>query len=505
MAVLDEYVKYLVHFNGADESTTFANSVVGGDSVSVGGSAQVDTAWKQLGSGSLLLPDTTTDYLYFPNSDNCKFGSGDFTIEFFLRWNGDLSGYPRLGPSFWGAAGQRGWYIWLDYSGTKLYFTYSTNGTNEVNKYVSWSPIKNYTYHIEIGRSGSSLYFFVNGTQVGSTQSMGSDEIYSPDTQLLAFGVSGTAISTSYDEFCISKGICRHTTGFTPPTEEYGNIEVDPDDLAISTALSVAGLSFSPVVAPDALAASLALSIGEVFNGWKVDDAGPLAADLSLSASLKLEIAISEFAAATLLSGAPYYEITTSPGPLHAALALSITGVARFKGNEVSTTYLCYLTGSEDDLDDLLMPISSFQATLRETGESLLSVVVPGNDLAEGIANRPNGNIVVKMVKTYDTGNTITETICSVPFDHLRIDEGSTSISCTLSGYGTWGGSPKAVTLTGASYACTDDGNRRYRCKPDLFLRPGDTVTIDGVSYVAARITWAIGESNETMEVSEAA
>jgi hypothetical protein len=130
---------------------------------------------------------------------------------------------------------------------------------------------------------------------------------------------------------------------------------------------------------------------------------------------------------------------------------------------------------------------------------------VPGIALATDIAARPLGNIVVKIVRTYESGDTIVETICSVPFEHLRIDEGSESISLTLSGYGAWIFEPKSVTLTGATYASTDDGKRRYRCTPNHYLHPADTVMVDGETFTAALITWAIGESGTTMEVSEAA
>ena len=52
---VDEYTKLLLHFGGADESTDFVDSGVTGHADTPIGTAQIDTAYKKFGTGSMLL------------------------------------------------------------------------------------------------------------------------------------------------------------------------------------------------------------------------------------------------------------------------------------------------------------------------------------------------------------------------------------------------------------------------------------------------------------------
>ena len=92
----------------------------------------------------------------------------------------------------------------------------------------------------------------------------------------------------------------------------------------------------------------------------------------------------------------------------------------------------------------------------------------------------------------------------TVDLEDVRTDEGSQSTSITLEGHRTTTYSAKAVSLTGSSYKNIADGKTRYRCAPDLYLRPGDTVTVNGDTFTADNISIAISVDSQTMEVSEA-
>jgi hypothetical protein len=48
------------------------------------GHAQVDTAIKKIGTGSLLLDAGGDDRLTTPNNADFAFGAGDYTIEFWV-------------------------------------------------------------------------------------------------------------------------------------------------------------------------------------------------------------------------------------------------------------------------------------------------------------------------------------------------------------------------------------------------------------------------------------
>lgn len=223
---------------------------------------------------------------------------------------------------------------------------------------------------------------------------------------------------------------------------------------------------------------------------WGVEDDGSVAlSGVALAASPAL-------AAALLVQ-------ILSPA-LAASPALLLEGnLAVFVDEDYQITYRCILTGAADGVSDQVLPISSFQGRFRSGDPSFLSVVVPGLDHAEAINARSNGGLVVFMVKTYRSGESIAEAICTVDLEDIRLDEGTSSVSITLSGHRTETWSGKSLSLRGVSYRCITNGNFRCRCVPDLYVRPGDTVEVNGDSFTADLITWTVGSGIESMEVSE--
>jgi len=82
----DVFTKLLLHMDGADESTTFTDSALGGNAphtVTANGDAQLDTAQYRYSTASGLL-DGTGDYLTVPANTDFNFGAGDCTIEFWV-------------------------------------------------------------------------------------------------------------------------------------------------------------------------------------------------------------------------------------------------------------------------------------------------------------------------------------------------------------------------------------------------------------------------------------
>ena len=78
----DSYTKLMLHMEGSDGSTTFTDEI--GKAVTANGNAQIDTAQKKFGAASGLF-DGTGDYLTLANSNDWSFGSGDFTIDFWVN------------------------------------------------------------------------------------------------------------------------------------------------------------------------------------------------------------------------------------------------------------------------------------------------------------------------------------------------------------------------------------------------------------------------------------
>jgi len=162
------------------------------------------------------------------------------------------------------------------------------------------------------------------------------------------------------------------------------------------------------------------------------------------------------------------------------------------------------LTLSDGILDDIDIPISSFQGRFRTGDPTFLSVVVPGNDQYEDITDRDEGDLILTMQYLIDGVVYHSEEICTVDLEDIRIDEGAGSVSVTLSGHRTVTHIPKTTQLTGESYKAVYGGKIRYRCTPDLYLRPGDICIVGDDTFTAGVITWMVNPSYVTMEVEEA-
>lgn len=87
-------VSLLLPLNGTDGSTSFPDESNNAFTLTGFGNAQIDTAQSKWGGSSLLL-DGSGDYLSVPDNAAFDFGTGDFTIEFWLRWN-SLSNYQTI-------------------------------------------------------------------------------------------------------------------------------------------------------------------------------------------------------------------------------------------------------------------------------------------------------------------------------------------------------------------------------------------------------------------------
>jgi len=202
----------LIHFNGADGATAYTAET--GQTVTFVGTAQLDTADKKLGSASLLL-DGNSDKITIPDSDDWDFGSGDFTIECFIK----TPAFDAQGAFMVKFSNPNGWAIRITSSTIYLYHDYN----NSVS--VSHSMTTNIWYHFAIVRHGSYIKFFVDGVQQGTSQS--ANATYNGDTLVLAIGGdNGGGGFSSYwngwiDEVRITKGTAVYTSNFTPPSSEF--------------------------------------------------------------------------------------------------------------------------------------------------------------------------------------------------------------------------------------------------------------------------------------------
>jgi hypothetical protein len=137
------------------------------------GNAQLSTAQSKWGGSSIYMAAATanTDYLVTPASRNVQLGSGDFTIEFWMRpdsvttsWaNGSLATMLDLDP---GAGTGTDWWFIHQVNNT---LQFGTNGAAILTS--SASLVATTWQYIALVRSGSgsnNLTFYINGSSSGS-------------------------------------------------------------------------------------------------------------------------------------------------------------------------------------------------------------------------------------------------------------------------------------------------------------------------------------------------
>ena len=221
---IDAYTVLLLHCDGADTSTTFADaSSAAHGNATVNGNAQVDTAQSKFGGASLLL-DGSGDYLTYLSHADWELGSGDFTIDW---WERRSSASVGAGAMARGASSNFAPWVLNKSDGANLRFFASSDGaTWDIADNVDMGAIElNAWHHFAIVRSGNMFFCFRDGVYQAV---FSSDKSFSPSADLLSIGRVWDSASPAQGDFPgwmeeirISKGIARWTSPFTPPAIAY--------------------------------------------------------------------------------------------------------------------------------------------------------------------------------------------------------------------------------------------------------------------------------------------
>lgn len=227
----DASTRLLLHGDGADDSTTFLDTSVNNFSLSCTGNVKIDTAQSVFGGASLLFGGST-DYLTIPDSPSLEIGNSSFVFEAFVRYaalpsTGNLANFISKG---WEGTANYSFFIGLrNTSGTyTLELFWTTNGAVGTlgSVTVVWAtPAINTWYHVAVVRSGSTVRFFVNGTQVGANQTVAATIFDGNASFRIGYSLGGAAhmaLNGWLDELRLSIGTDRGwTTNFKPPARPY--------------------------------------------------------------------------------------------------------------------------------------------------------------------------------------------------------------------------------------------------------------------------------------------
>lgn len=217
----DGYTKLLAHFDGNDGAKEVVDSGNTGHISSLVNTAQISTAYRKIGNGSLFL-DGNSDYITVPDSADWNFGTGDFTIDCWVNRN-SLTGNQGIVAQYVSGAS----FLKFEVTSTAIRFaTYV--GSWLIDIIASYTFAANTWYHLAVvrkGTTGSDWILFVNGVSQAITLQNGAYDATMPNIAAdLLVGANAPVsemISGYIDELRVSKGIARWTSNFTPQTTPY--------------------------------------------------------------------------------------------------------------------------------------------------------------------------------------------------------------------------------------------------------------------------------------------
>jgi hypothetical protein len=199
--------------DGTNGSTTFTDNSSNALTVTANGNAQISTAQSKFGGASGLF-DGTGDFLTTPSNAVVAVGTGDFTVEAWVRRTSGGTFSTVVGTRPDSGSYADAWTLGVDGSNNLYLYTngFIAQSAGGLITLDTW-------HHIAVVRSGTAVRMYHNGTQVATgTNSQDFSR------QILAVGanVNGDQAFAGYiDDLRITKGVARYTANFTPPTAAF--------------------------------------------------------------------------------------------------------------------------------------------------------------------------------------------------------------------------------------------------------------------------------------------
>jgi len=216
--VPDSSTKLLLHADGKTGSRLFTDSSLSPKSITNFG-VKIDTQQKKLGLSSAFF-NGQGDYLSLPDSNDFNFGAGDFTIDFWVKFN--HLNHPATPVQYfmgqYDGTGNNYWLLSHQEDTNRLYLAFSKSGIY----YCHWTPSLHTWYHLAFIRQGASGKIFIDGVSQAVTEQVAfrSDDVGDISSPLrigtLTAQIEGYFFDGWLDEVRVTKGLARWTGDFTP-------------------------------------------------------------------------------------------------------------------------------------------------------------------------------------------------------------------------------------------------------------------------------------------------
>lgn len=200
----------LLHFDGADGSTTFTDQT--GIVWTLGGNAQIDTAQSKFGGSSGRF-DGSGDYLFVSSTPRFGFGTGDFTIECWIRSTAtDRVVFDNRDSESYG--------VFIANHSLKgngiAFYSVATGliGGSTASNDGNW-------HHYAWTRAAGMFRMFQDGVKVYEGSVAGDFGSSRPGWIGVQYGGRVYGYNGWIDELRITKGVARYTANFTPPSAPF--------------------------------------------------------------------------------------------------------------------------------------------------------------------------------------------------------------------------------------------------------------------------------------------
>ena len=224
VGIYNNALAILLHFDGPDGSVAIADGSLYEHAMTVGGSAQIDTAQFKFGGGSLLLG--IGDHVMSAAASIFTLLKQDFTMECFFRPSAVAADQEIL---YVGSNGNR---VGLKFdNGDDVIKFEGTSGGNNFTVTGTTPLSANTWYHLRGVRTGTTMKLFVNGVQEGGDKEFTKDLSTSTTISRVHVGrrdETETGNTTGWvDEVKVVVGVAMTTQNFESPDDIEARYRLD--------------------------------------------------------------------------------------------------------------------------------------------------------------------------------------------------------------------------------------------------------------------------------------
>lgn len=215
----------LCHFDGTNGQTTTVDNSASAHVLTLSSGIVLNTAQQRFGTSSLDMAGAAgSGVVSTPATADFQFGSGQFTVECWIRITSALGGVNYGFVSQWTAANNCGFYLGQGNSG-QLCFIWSLTGSDTPLISAAWAPALNTWHHIAADRDASNvLRLYLNGVVMASSTVASTFFASAANLQLANNTFAATKLLGFLDEARIVKGAAAYGGAFTPPTSPLNGV-----------------------------------------------------------------------------------------------------------------------------------------------------------------------------------------------------------------------------------------------------------------------------------------